>query len=278
MSLTIIVAFGYTDSSTSTHLPSSIVDAYRVSTFNNLSHQYIITDQTPLLSTKKPCKLDGDWNSFVTNSRTNNIKWLNVKSLNDLTVKSSQIPISNYSKIVIYYSGHGNQDSTLEFPNGDTIEHCAFRDLFLSRVSKDSETLMIIDCCSAGNFDLPFSLVDRRFQFSKVNKYTCKKVICITSNQLEQESKASSKYSYFTKYLFRVLSEKHTRLDKIVSLIEEKLLIRTSQRVGVYSSYNIIPMIYQWIHLKPTICFTSLVHSIVIKRTQSRRNIENYEF
>ncbi len=268
----ILIAFTYHDS-VSVSLPSSIVDAYRASAFYKGIKQYILSDWVPTpIRRAKPCKLDDGWHSFITGS-DQNISWYKVsckKSFIDAMKKIDNIEGNG----IVYYSGHGKTNGWIEFPDGSEFQHTMFCNILLNKFSSRSQICMIIDCCSAGNFGFPFTLVNTHF---KIKEKSCmetavnKNVICITSTQADEDSIANNKYSYFTKYLFRVLSTKEIRLDHIISLIAEKLLIRTFQRVGIHSSYNRIPVLWNWCH-GMDVQFNIHRRYICIKRSKYKEN------
>jgi hypothetical protein len=150
-------------------------------------------------------------------------------------------------KVFIYYTGHASDNSEIIMPSGETVSYIDVRNSVLSYLDPRAQIVWIADCCKAGNFGFAFTLHEKKFILAQ-KTFTDRDVICITSSREDQESIANKKYSYFSKYLFREFSSKNIRLSKIVRLVEEKLLIRTHQKVGVHSSYNRVPVIWPWFY------------------------------
>lgn len=171
-----------------------------------------------------------------------------VSSLEDIRriMSSYSNDILLHENILIYYSGHGAEDM-IELPDNKMINHMDFRDMLLSYTRKDSKILIVIDCCYAGNFGFPFTFYNKKFRYDKSARLIDRDVMCITSSQKNQKSYADSKGSYFTKYLLQALNTSGFSIENIITYTEERLLIKTSQRIGVHSTFNRIPVMWSWV-------------------------------
>lgn len=274
MDIAVLISFAYEESS-SVSLPSSIVDTYRASNFCGKCDQHILSDWIISGRRRAPCKLGNNWNDFISGQDKNITQYRVLgQSSFGLVINSLSEKLSKAKRAIVYYSGHGTEDSCIEFPDGEVMTYIDYRNVIVNKFSPECEILMIVDCCSAGNFGFPFTLTGNRFRINEKNlrkSAVGRNVICITSTQPDQESIANKKYSFFTKYLFTSLlsiESFESRLDKLKSLVEERLLIRTFQHVGIHSSYNRMPIIWNWLHNKPNVEYKILGSFIVIKRDE----------
>lgn len=262
MDLVVIVGLMYKDES---YLSSALTDIYHVYNYCSTDKFLIITDWNFKSSKKLGNPKHDKWNEFIARKTATWVHVNNYESLESSFMQYSNI-ICNSKRILFYYSGHGvtvNDVSYFEMPDGGLIEQNCLHKWF-SR--SDTQTLYILDCCCPSSIGLPYKLEGRKME-RKDNNYVPGNIICITSSMSSQESLACNKYSLFTKYLFRILREESCcRLSELVSLLQGRLLIKTSQQVCVYSSNYCVPILWSWIYGDINIKITPLQNNLIISR------------
>lgn len=166
-------------------------------------------------------------------------------------------------KIIIYYSGHGKNNSML-LPNNQPVKFTKFRDIITTSLHKNTEILIILDCCNPTGFSLPYKLINNRFTLREGNLHFVEhKILLITSSESSEKSIAiENSGSIFTKKFFEVvaalsridqqlnLQDKSRNLQKLVYTLTEYTKTQNTgyvQHISIYSSYIIDPILWMWI-------------------------------
>lgn len=179
----------------------------------------------------------------------------------------SKLPICS-SRILVYYSGHGMGDNIL-WPDGTTSDFRVLRDAIVSRTIAEAEIFWIMDCCNPSHLALPFVLQNNTFHMrnpdSEEVEYIRCKLVLITSSEHYQKSLASHTGSLFTENLLTVVQRLRTDFERVTAPVPVEFNRNLSrlcfnitnginshgtpihQRVNVYSSYIIDPVLWLWI-------------------------------
>ncbi len=196
-------------------------------------------------------------------------------------------------RVVIYYTGHGLQNSLL-LPDQSQWSSLAFRDYILGRLNFETEIFWILDCCNPQGLNLPYQLENNRFVVSKETlECVTQPILLITSSNSQEESVATRDGSLFSRYLFENLSLlnsigdlkfsrkrvsvpiKNNRnlkrlLGKITSSIQ-KVHSGYTQTVSIYSSYYMDPILWLWIGQIGCDVVTDLSLSFLVVRQVGRQ-------
>jgi hypothetical protein len=192
-------------------------------------------------------------------------------------------------KLLIYYSGHGKNDSIV-LSNDVLYSFKNFRNLIITTVntvlngvvlnSADVEIFWILDCCNPNGLHLPFKLMNNSFHFQTNSEFVCPKnfkILLITSSDNDEKSISTINGSLFTNELLLLLYSLHDNLqsfiknydnnDTIIPVATNRNLSRFinqlaanirviqheyRQNVSIYSSYIIDPILWFWI-TQPTV-------------------------
>jgi hypothetical protein len=189
-------------------------------------------------------------------------------------------------KLLIYYSGHGKNDSIV-LSNDVLYSFKDFRNLIISSVltgsdlnSADVEIFWILDCCNPNGLHLPFKLMNNSFHFQTNCEFVCPKnfkILLITSSDNDEKSISTINGSLFTNELLSLLYSLYDNLqsfiknydtnDTIIPVATNRNLSRFinqlaanirviqheyRQNVSIYSSYIIDPVLWFWI-TQPTV-------------------------
>jgi hypothetical protein len=245
-------------------LPGAIIDLYNAYNWCERfgCKSYIITDI--------------DNSNYIGNfNRDNNIDicsfYNNIKS--KVVINSSDDMISNITnilshgiidnKLIIYYSGHGVNDSMV-MPDNKLLRFVSFRDSILNNTDTKVEIFWILDCCNPHGLKLPYKLDnDNKFTLSSTDvEFFEHRILLITSSESNEKSIATKNGSLFSKYLFQILEsldntnittitvDKNRNLRRLIGNIRSsirKMHTGFSQTVSIYSSYIIDPILWMWI-------------------------------
>lgn len=199
-----------------------------------------------------------------------------IQSQSELILVLSEILKKSFSKLVIYYSGHGvrkNENSYLLLPNGQLFPFSDFLTDILRYVDTYTEIFMILDCCNPHGLLLPYKFNGETFRL-KVNncKFYTQPILLITSAEEEEKSLSTVHGSIFTQYLFQLLTllqqpivieegfdpqtliptENNRHLNRLlrnlrIMINKVKLETGYQQTVSIYSSYITDPILWSWI-------------------------------
>lgn len=289
MPTAILIAFEYTD--TNNNLPGTCIDLYHSYKFCSTYCQdiYVVTDITEV---NKLLLSDAIDNGIVKKDALNFYEKLDPYIITSFTLEnvcknpfSKKQPITNNflstikeildkgvpdEKLIIYWSGHGKDDS-LVLPDDSLICMLKFRNHILNNISSTTDVFWILDCCNPNGLHLPFKLNNNAFSLATtdVNKISCvsQSVLLITSAENHQKSAATLFGSLFTRYLFQLLTIMNikTEISINIKLQQNRNLRRLTgnlsslirkkytgypQNISIYSSYIIDPVLPTWIGSK----------------------------
>lgn len=300
----ILIGFQYNSSDEHNILPGTIIDLYHaykwcksfcreITIFTDITtiHDWKIVDHAIELNI-----VDMEILTFI-----NEIPKIIVSDKIMLLSQISEKLSTEIDKLIIYYTGHGVTNS-LTMPNNDHLLAIDFRNNILNSLSPYCEIFWILDCCSPNGLNLPFTLHNKIFRFSKfpVDCVT-QPIILITSSFTSEKSFASRLDSLFTRYLFKILTEmSNTNKIKIhendiyIPLKNNRNLNRlihsimnginhhrptNKQQVSIYSSYQIDPVLWLWIGSKKTydITLDMSLSTFVIRHKHPNKSIIKIE-
>lgn len=174
-------------------------------------------------------------------------------------VYSSENLISNIDSldmskdhVVVYYTGHGEEDGCLRLPNGDKIKFSHLRELISSRCDEDTEILFVMDCCYSGNMSLSYiyDSTEKRFIYNEEGDYSDKKIMILSSSKRGEESSSICNGSFFTRFFIEAVEKKRLTLESLVTLVKRRTLdagIEGEQEMMIYSSRPHHGYLWTWI-------------------------------
>jgi hypothetical protein len=168
-------------------------------------------------------------------------------------------------RVIIVYSGHGQDDNGI-MPNDDMVPMTTMATDFSRNLPIDGQIAWLMDCCNPSHLALPFELSNNQFKFRNniVSPLMMEPTLMlITSADINQNSVISPEGSIFISGMISFL----TQLAKVdgripISLENNRNLMRLCdhvtekmnsfnhvafQRVNVYASKPIDPVVWLWI-------------------------------
>jgi len=169
------------------------------------------------------------------------------------------------NKLIIYYSGHGINNSMI-MPNSSLLSFNTFKNIIFQNISHDVEVFIILDCCNPNGLSLPYKLHDNCFRLITNNhiEFIPNNILLITSSNENEKSLATIYGSVFSKSLFNLLTlmninypitttinkNSNRNLQRLISTIKNsirKLDTGYHQSVSIYTSFIIDPLLWMWI-------------------------------
>ena len=240
--LALLIGFKYSDEK---ELPSTIIDLIKVNTFVSKGDGFVV-----MLSDIEDIK-----------SKIEGVSHIPIYSKNNLEQAIRSLNIQNETKMVVYYTGHGEVDSKMLLPNGELYPLLEFRNLITSLCKENIEILFIIDCCYSGTLGLPYILTEDTCNFKLLpninyilkNKHSfiLQSVICLSSSMRSQKSASvDNKGSLFTNYLIDACMSGVLNLSTISKIVRSKIMgdnLNSNQSMILTSSYPIPPILWTWV-------------------------------
>jgi len=146
--------------------------------------------------------------------------------------------ISKKSKYLIYYTGHGKNNSFL-VPNKDIINVNSIIDLIKDNTKKDSEIILIIDCCQIENVNLPFLYKNGKFTYNSDVNIITQYFLCIVSHNSENKTLSTIDGSLFTISLIKSLQYTNI-IQKSLDITSDLCLQYFISTGNAYSSSPIV--------------------------------------
>nr|QBK93449.1 MAG: caspase [Pithovirus LCPAC404] len=274
----ILIGFCYDDTHDTAPLPGVFFDLFRVYSYCKISgfkDISVITDirndyDSELIN---QIVLDHNFSSdifeFISNIK-NRGEYIQFKSLSDFKT-IAKTKISN--NLLVYFSGHCLQNTSIQLPDNDVVFIERFRDIMVPRRNllyknqMKRKILFILDCCG-GELDLPYKLRNKVFRRnddygnSALSKLT--EIVCIASSSSGERSATLRDGSLFTQACFECLSNekrKRSHIGDLLSNIHRKTagnavayasrinekLIRHKQTVSLCSNSLYLPTIWSWV-------------------------------
>lgn len=256
MVLGLVIAFEYTQQA----LPSVYHDIARASTFLTRmgADVHLITD---VVLSETELALEGVTGTAPCFHR--------IVSYLDLLILLPWIIPMHENKIIVYFSGHGEQESMI-LPNGDLFSFLTLRDHIIKLIDPYGELLFILDCCYPGAMNLPLVLQGDRWRLIEGAKdFLTHYVLVLTSAQKMERAVATRDGSLFTSHLFQYLQGVFPSIigtkgnanrswlqlintlnrDLSESYSQRRLNVADSsqQRVSLYSSHYLPLVLWSWI-------------------------------
>lgn len=232
--------------SSNRELTSFVIDAYRI--YSLYSH---VADCVTLLDTvpSYPKNIDnlviqGD---VCSEAREFPSAYEIIRDV-DHVIDSILISASNHRRLILYFSGHGTSQGFL-FPNNKYMTWSMLQET-LARLPKDSEVLLMLDCCCPNSLGLPFALSSesKRFQWIGGN-FIQSKVILVTSANSNEKSVSISSGSFFTRFMCDSLPSLPS-LPHLIREVNEKIRKRATgydQTVSCWCSYPLSSVLWSWL-------------------------------
>lgn len=171
----------------------------------------------------------------------------------------------NDGKLIVYYSGHGKQESFV-LPNDTKVSFMDIRNEILGNVGRRDEVFWIMDCCNPNGLRLPYKLHENFFSLG-ADAFDCvsQDMILLTSSNSKEKSAATKYGSVFSRHLFpllRTINQEfalkngnipafaNRNLDKLASNLTrsiEKMQTGYKQTVCIFSAYPIHPVLWPWV-------------------------------
>lgn len=168
----------------------------------------------------------------------------------------------NEERVFVYYTGHG-EGGDLVLPRGERMSINNFRSTLLSRIHKDAELLVVMDCCNATGMNLPYRLkenVHRLVDLSTNPIFITQKVICISSTESNEESIATREGSIFTQVFFNKIADNNLDIFNLWTDLNDKCKearnrcgavdekhMSQGQTPTIYTSYPNIYSLWDWV-------------------------------
>lgn len=234
-----------------------------------------------LYGSDKDLEYSYNWSNNLLNYPTKIITDINDEeiTLNNFKKELFNLP-DNISKLIVYYSGHGINDSIL-LPDNNLLSFEDFKKYLLSKLHIYTEIFMILDCCNATGLNLPYKLEDNNFRLQKNSLYCITNPFLLITSSVLNENAISTKEdgSGFSKILFKKLTDfsllntvsnnnnrNLNRLKKEISSEIKKIYKGYYQTISIYSSYKIDPILWMWIGRKTDISINYDLNSIIIRK------------
>ncbi|PCJ22707.1 MAG: hypothetical protein COA94_08865 [Rickettsiales bacterium] len=256
---TLCVLIGFDYKNTKKNLVCIFIDLYIAYTsLKNMGHKkiMIITDivETPDILLLKNAIFDGlvggNILSFMSEIRNKGkyIKYTGSISLKHLIM--SLVKLNNQEKMLLYYTGHGENNSITLPTKFDVLSMNDIKDI-IEESTKINKAIILMDCCF-GSINLPYTLRGKTYRLSTNDmKFSKKKILCISSTTKCGTSLMTNTGSVFTKSLFENIAL--SDVVEITNRINTEIWTKSNskQKVTVYSSHPNIKNITQILELGP---------------------------
>lgn len=260
----ILIGFNYSDS-----VPGIIVDLYQAYKLCQpwATQIRVITDMTvdgPTAYVSRAI-IDGlvgpDISTFIAMLRETNSLYTVTHQDKPLRMQQCLEGIGG-DKCLVYYTGHGLQDSFI-LPNGTRLPIQLFQESLFGRFPISAEILWIMDCCYPSGLSLPYKLQHGHWRYREEGVPERRRVICLSSSDGQHEkSVATRQGSVFSRALFELLKSGIRNVAKIQAELNSK--VRASydeykveygrlprQTVSLYASYPDLREIWPWVVNSP---------------------------
>ena len=160
--------------------------------------------------------------------------------------------------LFIYFSGHGDEERDgLVLPDDSLLEWNIFYKILLSHVPMDTEVCLVFDCCYPPDFNLSYTLCEKRFRL--LHPYAIPplhQIQVFTSSHPSQRSESSDRGSLFTRFFFQQLKEIFSNKSSSLNLVDFKDNIdekirnkrgKKAQKIYIYSSHSHLPLLKWWL-------------------------------
>lgn len=250
MPTAIILALEYKNPGGEVYLPSCSMDIYNavnwMKSFDCNINLYTDIQSTDIRVTMN--NMTHSINSAFAKVDTTHI----INNLRDFTDSILSKTIED-DKIVVYYTGHGEDDSIV-FPDRSKLRNYEFRDMILSILPDYSEVFWIMDCCNPSGMSLPFELKNNNFRLrsGSLIPVTQPVLLIVSANQTDT-SVSTVNGSVFSTSLFELLSNlknKNRNLNRFKTSIRHNIRrVRPDydKFASIYSSYLTDPILWLWI-------------------------------
>jgi hypothetical protein len=180
-----------------------------------------------------------------------------ITSTQDFDATLEDLELDQEHRLLIYYTGHGEKESSIRLPNGDLYPLISFRNKIIQLTSNDNvEIVFIIDCCYSGGLSLPWILDTERGRF-KLSSYNLDDacvplILCLSSSNDKQRAAATEDIgSLFTRYLSQGLcKDRNLNLITLCDNIRGKLSyegLGKYQTMSIHCSYPLEATLWTWI-------------------------------
>jgi hypothetical protein len=256
MIVAIVIGFYYKDS-----LPGVFVDIFNTYNFCMKSDwkTYILSDidlyklNNGIREGVISDKINSGITNFMNESGRDNVNIHNKFVINNtdqlLNCFYNILLNEDIDKIFFYYSGHG-ENNCIVLPDDSVISFDEIRNIFFDK-GNVKDIFIILDCCNPSHFNLPFILEDKIFRLNgKLLVPTRDNIILLSSSLGNGESGSVRAGSFFTGNLYKQIIDCDGYLPSISENITEKIReknVNFGQTVSVYSSFNIVPFIWEWV-------------------------------
>ena len=149
--------------------------------------------------------------------------------------------ISGLDRVVIYYSGHGKGGDII-LPDNTHVPLSYLRQLISNKTNIDSQVLTILDCCESNGMELPFVYSNDRWLLNSKN-FNKRRILCLSSTHLEEDSTATRSGSIFTRSLISFLKNNY---NNYISMND----IKQIEGIYIHGSYPDIKSLWGWL-IKP---------------------------
>lgn len=256
----ILIGFNYSDS-----VPGIIVDLYHAYKLCQAwaTDIRVITDMTTEAPTAYVSRaiIDGlvgsDISTFITMLQDKGYLYTVTHQDKPLRLQQCLEDISS-DKCLVYYTGHGLQDSFI-LPNGTRLPIQLFQESLFGRLPISAEILWIMDCCYPSGLSLPYKLQQGYWRYREEGIPERRHVICLSSSdERHEKSVATRQGSVFSRALFELLRSGIRGVDKIQTELNTK--VRASydeykveygrlprQTVSLYASHPDLREVWPWV-------------------------------
>lgn len=182
-----------------------------------------------------------------------------IHTASDLTTELQRVLSTIHDeKLIIYYSGHGLNESML-LPDNTTMSFIDIRHTVFRAIAPTVKVLWILDCCNPNGLHLPFRLQKNKFVLSTAKISPVKNPLLLITSCEEKEKSAATAYgSVFSRSLFQILTKMNElnsttanrNLRRLMGNISSEIrALHTGyvQTVSIYSSYIIDPVLWLWV-------------------------------
>lgn len=147
--------------------------------------------------------------------------------------------------LFFYYSGHSKNNNII-LPNEALISF----ERLTKNLSKFSEVVCIMDCCSGGII-LPFTCHEKVYRFEN-EVFLNSKIISFASSLEGEKSLTSRAGSLFTRNILSILSDEKQNIFQILEKMKKTILFN-NQTSNICSSYPTQYYIFPWVYSHPNI-------------------------
>ena len=184
--------------------------------------------------------------------------------------------IHTETRLVVYYTGHGDENSKMRLPDGTNFSLQEFKNLVCSKCTENIEILFILDCCHSWNMGLPYKLCldTQRFKLESVSGFVLQSVICLSSSMYNEKSASlQGSGSLFTRHLIDVLREGVLNLTTISKMVKSRTIgssVDNEQSMVISSSYPIPPLIWMWVtNPRTNIYIHEQTSTLIVERNEA---------